>query len=182
MAKQIVNINNEQRTNLVNEIASLIDRFKKDKDVECIYFAPYKDLDDGYIVDFRIVIKGDCDTKNKNFCKYNELYREHEYIRKFGMQIYIMFDHAPKYTILPLNPSEVIRANNLFNSVIFYDKTGEYSKIKKETEKYLNITNSGVFEYENLAEIYPPIEELIKMKLETQDAKKFAKTKQRDLY
>ncbi|MBP3634928.1 MAG: hypothetical protein J6J17_00515 [Bacilli bacterium] len=88
-----------------------------------------------------------------------------------------MIDNAQKYTKLPLNPSEVIRANDLFNSIILYDKTGEYSKIKEETQKYLNIANSGVFEYENLAEVYPPMGELIKMELETQDVKEFTKTK-----
>lgn len=86
-------------------------------------------------------------------------------------------DDSRKYITLPLNPSETLRANCLFNSAILFDRTGEYSKIKQEAQEYVDISNSNVFEYENSAEIYPPIEELIKMKLETQDVKEFTKTK-----
>ena len=49
--------------------------------------------------------------------------------------------------------------------------------MKQETQEHVDIPNSNVFEYENLAEIFPPIEELIKMELETQDVKEFTKTK-----
>lgn len=179
MEKQIININDEQRSNLVNEIATLIGRFKKNKDVECIYFAPYKGLGkiNGYVLELIVVTRENSEEMNKEFYEYNKLHQEHESIRKFGMKIYVMFDNIRKYTKLPLNPSEVIRANNLFNSVILYDKTDEYSKIKQEAQEYADIPNSNVFEYENSAEIYQPIEELIKMELETQDVKEFTKTK-----
>lgn len=179
MEKQIINITDKQRKNLVNEIATLVARFKKEQEVECIYFAPYKGLGkiSGNVLELIIVTKGDLDEISKGFCEYNSIHQEHDLIRNFGVKIYVMFDDVRKYTSLPLNPSEVIRGNNLFNSVILYDKNGEYSKIKQEAQEHLNIPNSGVFEYENLAEIYPPIQELIKMKLETQDVKEFTKTK-----
>lgn len=177
MEKQIINITDEQRKNLVDEIATLVAKMKKKQEVECIYFAAYKGLGYGNVLDFTVVIKGYSEKVKQEFSKYDKLFQEDDLIRKFGIKIYVNADDSRKYTTLPLNPSETLRANNLFNSVILYDKTGEYSKIRQEAQEHADIPNSNVFEYENSAEIFPPIEELIKMELEAQDVKEFTKTK-----
>ena len=179
MEKQIINITDEQRKNLVNEIAVLVAKMKKKQEVECIYFAAYKGLGDikGNVLDFTVVIKGYSEKIKQEFPRYDKLFKDDDLIRKYGIKIHVNADDSRKYIILPLNPSETLRANNLFNSVILFDRTGEYSKIKQKAQEYMDIPNSNVFEYENSAEIYPPIEELIKMELETQDVKEFTKTK-----
>lgn len=179
MEKQIINITDEQRKNLVNEMATLVAKMKKKQEVECIYFAPYKVLGyiKGNVLDFTMVIKGYSEKVKQEFSKYDKLFQDDDLIRKFGIKIHVNADDSRKYATLPLNPSETLRANCLFNSVILFDRTGEYSKMKQETQEHVDIPNSNVFKYENLAEIFPPIEELIKMELETQDVKEFTKTK-----
>lgn len=179
MEKQIINITDEQRKNLVNEIAALVTKMKKKQEVECIYFASYKGLGyiKGNVLDFTVVIKGYSEKVKQEFSKYDKLFQDDDLIRKFGIKIHVNADDSRKYITLPLNPSETLRANCLFNSVILFDRTGEYSKMKQEAQEHVDIPNSNVSEYENSAEIYPPIEELIKMELETQDVKEFTKTK-----
>lgn len=172
MEKQIINITDEQKDNLVDEIANLVASFKKNENVECIYFAPYKGLGHikGNVLDFTVVIKGYSKKIKQEFSKYDKLFQEDDLIRKFGIKIYVNFDDSRKYITSPLNPSETLRANYLFNSVILFDRTGEYSEIKQ-----MDIFHK--FYFDNLAEIYPPVDELIRMKLETQDVKEFTKTK-----
>lgn len=176
MEKQIINITDEQRKNLVNKIATLVAEMKIKQEVECIYFAAYKGLGNirGNVLDFTVVIRGYSEKIKQEFSKYDKLFQDHDLIRKFGIKIYVNTDYSQRYITLPLNP---LPSSCLFNSVILFDRTGEYSKIKQEVQKYVDISNSNVFEYENSAEIYPPIEELIKMELETQDTKKVTKTK-----
>lgn len=176
MEKQIINITDEQKQNLVDEIATLVAKFKKDEDVECIYFSSYKGLGkiSGNVLELIVVTKGNLDEISKGFCEYNKMHQEHKSVRKFGVKIYVMFDEKRKYTYLPLNPSELIRENNLFNSIILFDRNGKYTTIKENASNHGNI-KSGVFEYENFAEIYPPIDDSIKMELEKHPTKELTK-------
>ena len=41
---EVINITEEQKINLSKKLAKLVFKLKKDDDVECIYFAPYKGL------------------------------------------------------------------------------------------------------------------------------------------
>lgn len=178
MEKQIINITDEQKNNLVNELVKLVSEFKQKENVECIYFAPYKGMEGisaGNILELVVVINGQ--YRNIDFNQYNKKYETHDYIRKYGIRIYIAPDNHNKYTTMPLNPSEIKRANWLYNSSILFDKTGEYSQIKEKAEKYGNMLNSNIYQYGNLAEIYPPIDDSISMNLETQNVKEFTKTK-----
>lgn len=73
-----------------------------------------------------------------------------------------------------MNPSELIRENNLFNSIILFDRNGKYIIIKENTSNHRNI-KGGVFEYESFAEIYLLIGDSIKMKLEKYPTKELTK-------
>lgn len=90
------------------------------------------------------------------------------------MKIHVNADDSRKYITSPLNPSETLRANFLFNSVILFDRTGEYSEIKQ-----MDIFHK--FYFDNLAEVYPPIAEEIEMKLEANAVKEFTKTKTKNM-
>jgi hypothetical protein len=177
--KEIINISEEQRQNLVDEIANLVANFKKDENVECIYFAPYKGLGniEGNVIEFTVVIKGYSKKITQEFSKCDKCLKEHDLIRKLGIKIHVNADNSEKYTTLPLNPSEILRANCLFNSVILFDRTGEYTKIKRKAQEYKNVENSKMFYYDNLAEFYPPIDEEIEMQVQTNDVKEFTKAK-----
>lgn len=178
MERKVINISEEQKDNLVNELVKLVSEFRKKENVECIYFAPYKGMEGisaGNILELVVVINGQ--YRNIDFNQYNKKYETHDYIRKYGIRIYISPDNHNKYTTMPLNPSEIKRANYLYNSSILFDKTGEYSQIKEKAEKHENMLNSNIYQYRNLAEIYPPIDSEIEMGLETETVKEFTKTK-----
>lgn len=177
MERQIINITDEQVKNLVNEMAILITKLKKEQGIECIYLTSYKDKQTvkDNVVELTVVTRENTDKMSKDFCKYNEMHQKDTSIDEFGIKISVVFDGTRNYTKLPLNPSEVIRGNNLVNSTILYDRDGEYLIIKQEAQKHLNMLNSGIFKYTNLIEINQPVDELIKKELEEKSTKEFIK-------
>ena len=138
-------------------------RFKEDDQVECIYFSPYKGLGKirGNVVEFTIVTKEISNEIMEEFLRYNEMHQEHYLLKKFGVKIHVVFDDDRKYIYFPLKKSLIIRVNNLYNSGILFDKNGEYLKIKQKAQKFVNILNSRIFQYKNLAKIYLLINSLL---------------------
>lgn len=178
---EVINITDEQKNNLCQELAKLVFELKKDNEVECIYFAPYKGLGDirGNVLEVTLVKQSDNDVNN-DIAERNRFYFEEESLRKYGVKIFIDTDVAHKYTFIDLNPSEVRRSNSLYNSTILFDRYGKYTELKGQKKQDGII----IFPYENLAEIVPPITnetykamEIIQMERDTEAVKEFTKSR-----
>lgn len=182
---KIINITEEQRDKLCSELARLTFEFRKDKSIECIYCAPYKGLGSivGNVLEVTLVRDGigdnDLDEKIK---EYNLSHQEHDFIREFGFKIFLDTDKAIKYTIMDLNSSESVRSNHLMNSTILYDGSGKYTKIKKQIPKE-GKNNGFYYYYDNLAEVFPPLDETLykaidnkRAERDTQAVKEFTKS------
>ena len=163
---EIINITEEQRDQLCRELARLTFEFRKDKNVRCIYFAPYKGFGSilGNVLDVTIVRNGrnDNDLEEK-IKKYNLSHQEHNFIRKFGFKIFLETDEDIRYTLMDLNPSECRKSNHLMNSVILYDESGEFTQIKEQITKVVKKNGEGTVYhyYDNLAEVFPPLDETL---------------------
>lgn len=169
-------LSEEQRKNVCEELARLVFEQKKDESVECIYFAPYKNLGDieGYVLDVTIVKNGDA----KEFEKYNCLHQEEEMLKKYGLKIYVHSNLSQDYTI-PSSLSIPNTCYDLFNSTILFDRYGKYYKIIKTIKNQKGMISY----YSNLAQIEPPMMdefgealEDCKMQEDTDPYRKFAKT------
>lgn len=188
---EVINITEEQREKLCSELARLTFEFRKDKSVKCIYFAPYKGLGSiaGNVLEVTLVRDGsednDLDEKLK---EYNVSHQEHDFIREFGFKIFLDTDDARRYTIMDLNPSECRRSNNLMNSVILYDESGEFTQIKEQTANVVKDNGEGItgvyYYYDNLAEVFPPLDETLERAIDnarderdTQAVKEFTKSR-----
>ena len=186
---EIITITEEQRDKLCNELARLTFEFREDKNVKCIYFAPYKGLGSikGNVLEVTLVRDSsednDLDEKIK---KYNLSHQEHDLIREFGFKIFLDTDEAIKYTIMDSNHSENMSINNLINSVILYDENGEFTQIKEQTtnEVKINGKDTSYCYYDNFAEVFPPIKETLakaidiaRDKRDTQAVKEFTKSR-----
>ena len=161
---EIINISEEQKNNLCNELAKLVTEFKEDETIECIYFAPYKGFDSTIdeVIELTLVRNNETPEDKENTAQRNSEYKESEALKKFGIKIVIDHDNARKYCKMAVSKSEVSRNNCLFNSTILFDRTGKYTKIKEVEEKYGVNKPGGIFYYDNLAKILPPItDELI---------------------
>lgn len=189
---KVINITEEQKNNLSKELAKLVFELKKDDDVECIYFSPYKGLGSisGKVLEVTLVKKssgGKADI-NEFFKrdKRNKYYLEEDSLRKFGVKIVLDADDAHRYTFIDdlnniddLSRTDIVKFNSLFNSTILFDRTGKYKEIKKQKIQDKQIT----LPYENLALIVPPIinetyksMERIQNKKDSEAVKKFTKS------
>jgi len=154
---KVINITEEQRDALQKELARLTFEIKKDPRVVCIYFAPYKALDSMGRNTMVITVAKEKATEED---QYNMLDKQNDYFKSFGMSITIVVDDASEYNIIDYDASVRRRSNDLMNSVILYDKSGEFSRIKEKTAHWFSLSNeNGVYYYyDNLAEIYPPLD------------------------
>lgn len=180
---EVINITDEQKNNLCQELAKLVFELKKDNEVECIYFVPYIGLGviRGNVLEVTLVKQSDNDVNN-DIAERNRFYFEEESLRKFGVKIFIDTDVAHKYTFIDLNPSEMRRSNSLFNSTILFDRYGKYTELKGQKKQDGIIVKEDI--RENLAEIVPPITnetykamEIIQMERDTEAVKEFTKSR-----
>lgn len=166
-----INLNEIQRIKLCNELAQLTYELKQNKHVQCIYFAPYKDLGSirGNVVNITVV--SDLQIPIEIDRQYQKRISRKEQLSQFGVKIYINTAQKDGYTYLPLNPSERKKGNDIFNSTILFDRTGKYTRIKEDTEKVGEGEHSNLFYYGNLAEFIPPIEDGLEYAMNTQQVK-----------
>lgn len=186
---EVINITEEQKKELCNELARLTFEFRKEKNIKCIYFAPYKGLGGitGNVLEVTLVIDGGIgDDLGEKLRIYNLSHQEHDSIQKFGLKIFLDTDKEIKYTIMDLNPSECVRSNNLMNSVILYDENGKFTQIKEQITNVVKNNGEGTFYYyyNNLAEVFPPLDEeldraldIARMERDTEAVKESTKSK-----
>ncbi len=184
---EIINITEEQREKLCNELARLTFEFRKNKSIKGIYFAPYKGLGSikGHVLEMTLVTSNESNDLYEEIKENNTSYQNDDSMRKFGFKIFIDIDNIRKYTIMDLNPSECIRSNNLMNSTILYDESGELSQIKEHTTSLAREHGKRLYYYyDNLAEVFPSLDETLdkaldiaRMERDTNAVKDFTKSK-----
>lgn len=156
---QTINITEEQRKKLCEELGRLVFEYRKNDDIECIYFAPYINLGEieGNVIQVTIVGKRSIEeTLKQDIGEYNSKHQGQETVTNFGVKIHLETDWDEKYTMIALNPSERLRCKYLFNSVILFDKNGKYTKLKEASAKD-SVEDSEIKPFLNLAEFVPPL-------------------------
>ena len=166
-----IKITEEQRNELCYEIARLVMKFKKEKNVECIYITTSLNSGDikGNVLNLTVVEQGWADEARKQKLeRWNRMYQKNDFIRKLGFRIYIDTDNAEKYTTFALNPSEIARNQYLFNGTILFEQSGKYSRIKQQaTEDFISKGVDSLYShYTNLVEVVPPLADRIQYETE----------------
>lgn len=176
--KNQINLDKIRMMKLCNELAKLTYELKQNKHVECIYFAPFKNFGDekGNIIDITVVSDELLDVDLDK--QYKHRVSKRKQLESFGVKIIIDNVSKDGYTHMPVNPSERRKGNDIFNSTILFDRTGEYTKIKEKTENIGVGKHSRLFYYENLAEIVPPIDDDLEYAMDTEQIKIMNKTMQ----
>lgn len=160
-------LNNEQRKCLTDELAKLVHEYQSDNSVECIYFGVYdflgrKELfDDPWctlqvtVVRNKNVEKDSSLDDDSSMPKFNKLYNSKEAVKKYGVFIHVSYGYDTQYSIEKENDY----MNTLFNSIIIFDRTGKYNQIKENAEeKYRSGNDENIYYYENAVQIEPPLE------------------------
>ena len=157
-----INLTDEQLKNLCNEITEVVFKFQNNKNIECIYMCPYVNLEEPRhnVVNITLVSSDyqAADKIHKKNIEINKKYNNEEAIGKFGARIVITVDDGYKFDKMALNPSEVVRMRDLYNSKILYDPTSKYQEIKAEAEKWAPNPKSHIEPYINAAKFNPEID------------------------
>lgn len=161
---EIINITEEQKNAICNELARLTCELKKDTRIKCIYFAPYKVLGNvaGNVLEITVVLdsceNNDLDDKIE---EYNLVHRKHDSIRKFGFKIFLDTEDIQKYIGMNPNSLGCKKINNLIVSRILYDSNGNFTQLKEQATSYVENSQDSpetYYYYDNLAEVYPPLD------------------------
>ena len=159
------NITKEQNANLIKTVATLVNVFKKNENVECIYLMPFK-IDGNNI--YRLVIVYDSEritlAKKKQSIRYcNAKIKEKLDTKKIGGELCIIAECSSKYEERALNPSRVNKVQSLLSSRILYTKEG-YGR------KYYRVAHQ--FDRHNTLKRYP---EYFRISIPKEDKKKMKK-------
>ncbi len=117
-------LSKKHRKNVCEELARLVFELRKDESVECIYFAPFKNLGDitGYVLDITIVRNNFIQKEDtEEFEEYNNRHQE-EMLRKYGIKIYMHTNASQDYTFFADN------CNKIFFMLKYLNEFSEISR------------------------------------------------------
>ena len=78
---------------------------------------------------------------------------------KTGVNVAFDYDYENRYSTTAMNSSEVHRVEQLVESKILFDKTGNVSRVKKAMKKYGHLYGFYLVDY------VPPVDETVSHKL-----------------
>ena len=151
-----IRLSEEQRYNLCCELARIATQYEIFGNVECIYAMPYdSEYADGDQLNVVIVRKIDeYKYLEYHIDYYNDRMKKEKgkNYDKYGVDLLLSYDNADYYDSSKYYMS---REGYLLNSIILYDRTGKYMRLKQEEEKNeaLNLVKS----FDNSTEFIPPL-------------------------
>lgn len=154
-------LNEVQHNELCLELARLVSKFKKNKNVDCIYFNVFDSL--GVINDvfnLNVVIYNydnrfidEIENLNK------KIYETEDSLSKFGIKIYLSYGRFDNYCLIPNGVADTLLARDLYSSTMLFDRTGNLTRLKNEqNESKDESVQNIIFKYSNLRILEPPIE------------------------
>ena len=149
---------------LVDELAKITYKFKKEENVECIYFLPAKsESENCYSIMINLITKSKCNNDHllNSILNYNISKEKKEFETETNTKINITTDEACCYNnILDKKNSLMQKSaeNDLFNATILYDKSGKYYRLKKQIDlRYQKLKLSWLFKYKDSIDIDLPL-------------------------
>ncbi|MGM9877900.1 MAG: HD family hydrolase [Bacilli bacterium] len=157
--KERINLSAEEHSFLSQEITDTIEELYKDCNINSIYMTNYQDSK--YIkgtLNIVIILEPEADyyTYNQLIEKLNSKTAKDN---KTGVNIAFDYDYKNRYSITAMNPSEVHRVEQLVESTILFDKSGNLSRVQEVMKKYAHLYTFYLVDY------VPPIETTISNKL-----------------
>lgn len=158
--KKIV-LNEVQHNELCLELARLVNKFQKNKNVDSIYFNVFDSL--GFIQDVikvNVVIYNYDNSFIEKLEKLNKMiYETEDSLSRYGIKIYLSYGRLDNYCLIPKGIPDILLARDLYTSTILFDRTGNLTNLKdKQNESKDESIQNIVFEYNNLGILEPPIE------------------------
>ena len=159
VVKERINLTCEEHYFLSQGLTDTVKKLYKDDNINSIYLTNYQSSKHSKgTLKIVVLLEPEAD-----YYDYEQL------MRKLNLKIFngnkidinVVFDcdYENNYSTIALNPSEVLRIEELVESTILFDKTGSLSRIKKTSNKYSHLYGFHLVDY------VPPIDETISRKL-----------------
>lgn len=160
VVRERIKLTEEEKNFLSQELTDKIKELYKDENIDSVYLTNYQDLESSkgtlYIV---VLLKQGSNQYTYYDTLMKELNSKIAQNNQTGVKVAFNIDFENKYSISAMNSSEVHRVEQLVESTILFDKSGELSKIQKTRKKYDHLYSFHLVDY------VPPIDKTITRKL-----------------
>ena len=157
--KERINLTDEEHSFLTEKLAEIINDLYKDNNIDSVYLTNYQDskYSKGKLK-ITVLFKS-----SKNYIDILTLMENLNIIiandNKTGVNVEFCYDYENRYSTIAMNPNEVSRVEQLVESKILFDKSGNISKVKEATKN-----QSHLYKF-YLVDFVPPVDESIALKL-----------------
>ena len=157
--RERINLTDEEHSFLSQELTDTIKGLYKDNNIDSVYLTNYQDSKHSKgTLNIVVLLESGADyyTYDRLMEKLNSKIAEGN---KTGVNVAFDYDYENRYSTTAMNPSEVYRVEQLVESKILFDKTGNVSRVKEAMKKYGHLYGFYLVDY------VPPVDETISLKL-----------------
>ena len=159
VVKMKINLTDEEHSFLSQELTNIIKELYKDNNIDSVYMTNYQysKKSKGTLSVVALLKSGtDYSAYDQLMKKLNfEIAKEN----RTGVNVTFDYDDKNRYSTAAMNPSEVRKVEQLVESTILFDKSGELGRVQEVMKKYGHLYGFYLVDY------VPPVDEEISRKL-----------------
>lgn len=147
VVRERINLTDEEHSFLSQELTDTIEELYKDNNIRSVYLTNYQDLkhNKGTLNIVILIEPGEyCYNYDILMKKLNSKIAEKN---KTGVNVAFVYDYENNYSTIAMSPSEVHRVEQLVESKILFDKTGELSRVQEEMKNYYHLYKFYLVDY-----------------------------------
>lgn len=159
VVKERIDLTDEEHSFLSQELSDIVSKLYKDSNIDSVYLTNYQDSDYSKgTLNILVLLESEADyyTYDRLMRKYNSKIAEGN---KTGVRVAFECDYMDIYSTIPMNSNEVHSVEQLVESTILFDKSGNVSRVKKEMKNYGHLYGFYLVDY------VPPVDEAIALQL-----------------
>lgn len=159
VVRERINLTDDEHSFLSENLTDTIKGLYKDDNIDAVYLTNYQDSKHSKgTLNIVVLLESRADyyTYDRLIKKLNSKIAKGN---KTGVNVAFDYDYENRYSTTAMNPSEVYRVEQLVESKILFDKTGELSRVQEVMKKYGHLYGFYLVDY------VPPVDETISRKL-----------------
>jgi hypothetical protein len=159
VVKTRINLTDEEHAFLSERLTDIIEGLYEDDNINSVYLTNYQSPEySNGVLNITVLLKPGVD-----YYSYDRIMEELNSIiaesNKTGVYVAFEIGYEDKYSVIAMNPSEVHCVEELVESTILFDKSGNLSEVKEAMKKYGHLYKFYLVDY------VPPVDETISHRL-----------------
>ena len=159
VVKTRINLTDEEHAFLSERLTDIIEGLYEDDNINSVYLTNYQSPEySNGVLNITVLLKPGVD-----YYSYDRIMEDLNSIiaesNKTGVYVAFEVGYEDKYSVIAMNPSEVHCVEELVESTILFDKSGNLSEVKEAMKKYGHLYKFYLVDY------VPPVDETISHRL-----------------